>query len=158
MIFSCSFFSVSSLSAQQKPKPTLDFKVLLSQNEPQIGDTIEITFKANLEPNYHLYGIRSDCPPDDGPIRADFHFDQNDGIQLIGACEGIGDSLMLDEVFKCSTSEFSKSCEFRQKVKILGVVKDFTVHFQGQQCSAVSGECFLVQNDLVIPVSVKSGK
>lgn len=135
-------------------KPGLKFEVSYTVDIPKKGDTIELIFKSLVPNPYHLYSEKSDCPEDDGPIRAEWNFPELAGIELLGKPYGVGDHMAMDDVFKCSTGEFEARCEFRQKIVITGTVHDFTVDFNGQICSVIDGTCHQINETVTVPLHV----
>jgi hypothetical protein len=148
------FLLLPLLSLTNRKQDKIGFTVSLSKPHPVVGDTIEIIFKAPLPKGFHLYSEKSDCPADDGPLRAEWSFIDTAHVEFLGKAIGIGDHMVRDEdIFHCSTSEFEGMCEFRQKVYIFGPVESITGSFNGQKCSA-DGTCFQILEDVLVPLHV----
>jgi len=81
------------------------------------GDTIELTFKANIEVPWHLYSQYFD---EGGPVRTTFYFDESDKFEIIGKPSESPEPITeFDEVFKINVKYFSKEATFVQKIKVL---------------------------------------
>ena len=81
------------------------------------GDTIELTFKANIEVPWHLYSQYFD---EGGPVRTTFYFDESDKFEVIGKPSESPEPITeFDEVFKINVKYFSKEATFVQKIKVL---------------------------------------
>lgn len=151
-------FIASILAAFPNAKTDeLGFTVSLSKQNIKPGDTFEIIITGNVPHGFHLYSEKSDCPDDDGPLRAEWSFEISNqpGFELIGKPIGIGDKMVMDdEIFKCSTGEFEDHCEFRQKVKAVHASNSvINAAFNGQKCST-DGTCFLVKESISIPILI----
>jgi hypothetical protein len=146
--------TAGSVNAQPGPKK-LGFTVSLDKADPKIGDTVVITFKAPIPAGFHVYSEKSDCPADDGPQRAEMRFNHSDAIIFIDGITGVGDVMVNDtEIWKCTTGEFDKVCEFRQKIVVTGELQDLVATFMGQQCSMADGVCYQVDEEIKIPITV----
>lgn len=153
--FSLLLFNFSGLAFGNTPPEKLGFVVTFSKSELRVGDTVEMIFKAKTPFGFHVYSEKSDCPKDDGPNRSEFAFTENPGIQLLGSAYGVGDTMVLDtEIWNCSTGEFKDAIEFRQKIHILSVTPTIHVKYFGQKCSIYDGICFLIEEDLTIPLNI----
>lgn len=117
------------------PKPTFTASYS-TKTAPKAGDVIEIIIKFNVAKGFHVYSEKSDCPEDDGPIRASIDFDKNPSFELIGKIKGIGDHMVKEtEVWNCSTGEFTDKGEFRQKIRVLSSINGIKMLFNGQICN-----------------------
>lgn len=154
VIIAFAAFSAPVMSFAPAPQDQLGFSVSFSKTNPVVGDTVEIIFKARVPVGFHVYSEKSDCPEDDGPMRAEWIFDPADGIEYIGSVTGIGDHMAHDDVFHCSTGEFDGQCEFRQTIRITGPVHNLSAHFTGQKCSIKDGTCYLVKEDVPIMLHI----
>jgi len=81
------------------------------------GDTVELTFKANIEVPWHLYSQYFD---EGGPVRTTFYFDESDKFEVIGKPSESPEPITeFDDVFKINVKYFSKEATFVQKIKVL---------------------------------------
>ena len=123
------------LSAIGFPKP--EFSITYSKTKNvRAGDIIDIIIKFNIADGFHVYSEKSDCPEYNGPIRASIDFTQNGSYEKQGNFKGIGDHMVLEEdIWNCSTGEFTGKGEFRQKIKVLGSIEKIEMLFNGQICN-----------------------
>ena len=92
--------------------------------------------KFEIAEGFHVYSEKSDCPEYDGPIRAQLEFLPDAAYELVGTFKGIGDHMVKEEeIWNCSTGEFTAKGEFRQKIRVLKGLKGISVIFNGQICN-----------------------
>ncbi len=117
------------------PKPAFTASYS-TKTAPKAGDIIEIVVKFNIAKGFHVYSEKSDCPEDDGPIRASIDFEKNPSFELIGKIKGVGDHMVKEtEIWNCSTGEFTDKGEFRQKIRVLSSITGIKMLFNGQICN-----------------------
>ncbi len=128
------FISILQLGAAGFPKPT--FTATYSKSTANAGDILEVIIKLDIANGFHVYSEKSDCPEYDGPIRAQLEFLPNASYELIGKFYGIGDHMVKEEeIWNCSTGEFTKKGEFRQKIRVLKSIENISIIFNGQICN-----------------------
>lgn len=118
------------------PKPT--FKVSFSKTDVMAGDIVEIIIRFDVPKGFHIYSEKSDCPEDDGPMRASIDFTPHSSYELMGKFFGIGDHMVKEtDVFNCSTGEFTTKGEFRQKIRVYTSIGNPGIQllFNGQICN-----------------------
>ncbi len=128
--------AVAQIFAAGFPKPK--FVASFSKNTAKSGDIIEIIIRFDVVKGFHVYSEKSDCPEDDGPIRASIGFTPNTSYQLVGKFYGLGDRMVKEsDIWNCSTGEFVGKGEFRQKIKVLGSISGTGIEmiFNGQICN-----------------------
>lgn len=128
--------AVAQIFAAGFPKPK--FVASFSKNTAKSGDIIEIIIRFDVVKGFHVYSEKSDCPEDDGPIRASIGFTPNTSFQLVGKFYGVGDRMVKEtDIWNCSTGEFVGKGEFRQKIKVLGSISGTGIEmiFNGQICN-----------------------
>ncbi len=139
------FIGILGLQAAGFPKPT--FTASFSKNSAKAGDIVELIIRFDVAAGFHVYSEKSDCPEDDGPIRASIDFSPNNSYQLVGKFYGVGDRMVKEtEVFNCATGEFTSKGEFRQKIKVLKSIPAGGIEmiFNGQICN--EGGCDNIRN------------
>ncbi len=139
------FIGILGLQAAGFPKPT--FTASFSKNSAKAGDIVELIIRFDVAAGFHVYSEKSDCPEDDGPIRASIDFSPNNSYQLVGKFYGVGDRMVKEtEVFNCATGEFTGKGEFRQKIKVLKSIPAGGIEmiFNGQICN--EGGCDNIRN------------
>lgn len=137
------FISVQAGAGFPKPKFTASF----SKSKAKAGDVVELIIRFDVAAGFHVYSEKSDCPEDDGPIRATIDFTPNATYQLVGKFYGVGDKMVKEtEVFNCATGEFTGNGEFRQKIKVLKTIPAGGIEmiFNGQICN--EGGCDNIKN------------
>ncbi|MEP1033971.1 thioredoxin family protein [Ekhidna sp.] len=147
-------FATSAFSQILKP---ISWEVSLSDNSPEVGDEIEVRFKAKIEKDWYLYS--SDFDPDLGPMVTEFEFISSDTYQLLGEIQPINPLRRYDSVvWEGEYSYFKKEGLFIQKVKILK--EDFKIsgNYLYQVCSDVDGKCIPFDNEFSLPSKTKDLK
>jgi thiol:disulfide interchange protein len=120
-----------------EPKPPV-FELSFSNNNPKIGDVIEVIFKAKIPKGLHMYSTYNKC--DIGPLKLDIIIKASSAFSNIGEMESIGDKVIKDEIFNCELGEFFGKAEIRQKVKVLSKKVLISGTIEGQWCS--ESACF----------------
>lgn len=129
-------FTIAQISAAGFPKPK--FVASFSKSTAKSGDIIEIIIRFDVAKGFHVYSEKSDCPEDDGPIRASIDFTPSPSYQLVGKFYGVGDHMVKEtDIWNCSTGEFVGKGEFRQKIKVLSTIAGNGIEmiFNGQICN-----------------------
>lgn len=100
------------LSAQiQKP-----VKWNIQCGEIDKNGTITLTFKANIDEGWHIYGMQM---PEEGPIPTSFHFTEKKGVSLNGTVEADKKTKCgMDALFGMELCEYSQEVTFQQKAKV----------------------------------------
>lgn len=149
---SLALFFFFQYNTQAQPKSgKLGFSVSFSKDSANVGDTLEVILTAKVPNGWYVYSEKSDCPADDGPLRAEWTYNFNAAALAIGNTYGVGDVLVRDdEVWKCATGEFTKTVEFRQKIIVQQTGGTVTATFYGQRCSTQDGMCILIQEEIQI--------
>lgn len=128
------FTGILQLTAAGFPKPK--FTASYSKTESKAGDIIELIIRLDIAKDFHVYSEKSDCPEYDGPIRAQLEFTPNPSYELVGTFKGIGDHMVKEEeIWNCSTGEFTGKGEFRQKIRVLKGITGISILFNGQICN-----------------------
>ena len=128
------FTGILQLTAAGFPKPK--FTASYSKIEAKAGDIIELIIRFDIAKDFHVYSEKSDCPEYDGPIRAQLEFTPSPSYELVGTFKGIGDHMVKEEeIWNCSTGEFTGKGEFRQKIRVLKGITGISILFNGQICN-----------------------
>lgn len=128
------FTGILQLTAAGFPKP--NFKASYSKAEAKAGEIIELIIRFDIAKDFHVYSEKSDCPEYDGPIRAQLEFTPNPSYELVGTFTGVGDHMVKEEeIWNCSTGEFTDKGEFRQKIRVLKGITGISILFNGQICN-----------------------
>ncbi|MEP0985957.1 thioredoxin family protein [Ekhidna sp.] len=151
-----SLFILTTISVFGQILRPISWEVELSDTSPEVGDEIEIRFKAKIEKDWYLYS--SDFDPDLGPMVTKFEFEENDSYELIGNIQPIDARKKYDSIWEGEYTYFKKEGLFIQKVKILKA--DFQVAgiYTYQVCSDVDGKCIPFDDEFSLSnASKKSG-
>ncbi len=133
-----------------------DFTYRLSKSTVKTGETIELILTtSNIPPTWHLFSEETDCPPEEGPVEAGLEFTPHASYQLVGKLSSVGDHMVRDDIFGCSTGQFEGKAEFRQKIKILAPNPVIQLRFLGQMCTDVTGMCVPVKSPIIEIKSLK---
>ncbi|WP_425389758.1 thioredoxin family protein [Ekhidna sp.] len=139
-----SFFLVLLSASSQVLKP-IEWKVELSNENPEVGDEIEIRFNAKIEKDWYLYS--SDFDPDLGPLVTEFTFEENDSYELIGEIVPIDPKKKYDSLWEGEYTYFKKKGLFIQKVKVLKENFKITGGYFYQVCSDIDGKCIPFEDE-----------
>ncbi len=125
----------------------------VSNKEVQIGDEVELIFRAHIDPDWYLYS--SDFDPDLGPMLTEFTFETNSNYELVGEIVPVNPKKKYDEIWEGEVKYFTGIGEFRQKIKITGENPIIKGSYSYQVCSDVDGKCIpfddeFVFNDFII--------
>jgi len=126
-----------------------------SVTEANVGDEVELIFKAAIDKNWYLYS--SEFPCEDGPIKTAFNFVPHSSYQLVGGIMPVKPIDKYDEIFECDVKIFKQTGEFRQKIKILAAPLKLTGESDYQVCSDLTGQCISSADDFSFDVKVSGG-
>jgi thiol:disulfide interchange protein len=110
-----------------------------SVEQAKVGDVVELVFLATIDADWYMYS--NDFDPDLGPNLTSFEFRPNPAYELVGKPQAVGAKKKFDKIWEGDVTYFTKTAEFRQKVKVLK--PDFRVEATAtyQLCSDVTGQC-----------------
>lgn len=120
--------------------PPADWSYELPVKSARVGDVIEVVFKARIPGTYHIYSNDYVC--EFGPLPSEFKFDKHSSFKLLGKAKPIGAHKYFDDVFNCDLTDFSKTAEFRQKIKLLAPDPQIKGLLEYQMCTE-EGFCVL---------------
>ena len=132
-------FLILGLSTQAQTIKPIRWVFSLSKSEVKQGDVVEIIMKAEVNNDWYLYS--SDFNPDLGPTVSSISFTQNSSFKAIGKLIAIGAKEKYDSLWEGKIKYFTKTGEFRQKVKILAVNPVIKAMLSYQVCSDKEGKC-----------------
>ncbi|MFN4084120.1 MAG: cytochrome c biogenesis protein CcdA [Bacteroidia bacterium] len=151
-LIALALFAISfPLLAQLKQKPV--WQIAVNKNQVKVGDEVELIFTTNIDKDWYMYS--SDFSENVGPVVARFEFEKNNTYTLVGKIKPIGSHKHFDDVFEGEVSTFEKKAEFRQKVKILKSNPVIKASAEYQQCSQITGQCILYENDFDFTGKIK---
>ncbi len=115
----------------------------------QNGDGVTLTFKANIQNEWHIY---SQFTPDGGPLPMTFTFDKKSCYELIGKVTEPKPHEEFDSTFGVKVLTFTGSNTFTQKIKLSGTACKITGHIDGQVCKE---SCILFDSTFVFDIGSK---
>ena len=128
------------LSAFGQVLKPISWEVTLSEENPKVGDEVEILFKAKIDQDWYLYS--SDFDPDLGPQVTQFFYTENETYELIDSIEAVNPKSKYDStVWFGEYTYFEKEGLFKQKVKILKEGFRIEGNYIYQVCTDVDGKC-----------------
>jgi len=145
LIFFVVLFASMSSFAQVIDPP--NWEVTSNIENPKAGDTLVLTFRAEIPKDWYLYS--SDFDPDLGPMITEIKFEDSNDYQGIGDLIPINAKEKYDELWEGNYTYFTGKAEFHQRIKILEsdpLIKAVVIY---QICSDVSGQCIPFETDLV---------
>lgn len=118
-----------------------------STNEAKVGETVELIFTAKIDEGWYLYS--NDFDPNLGPMLTSFEFTPNDTYSLVGKKPiPVGAKKKFDaEIWNGEYTYFTKTAEFRQKIKVLKENPKIQATANYQVCSDESGKCIPLEDD-----------
>lgn len=128
----------------------------LSEKHPSVGQEIDLIFRVKIDKNWYLYS--SDFDPNLGPIVASFTYTDNGTFQPIGKVKPVGAKKKHDEIWGGEVRYFTKSAEFRQRIKILKTKATIAGSYDGQVCSDKDGQCVPVSGPFSLEVEATEAK
>lgn len=138
------FISLSLSAFAQVLKP-ISWEVQLSSSSPNVGDEIEIRFKAKIDKKWYLYS--NDFDPDLGPMLTEFFFTANDSYELIGDAKAIDPKKKYDSLWEGEYTYFKEEGQFIQKIKILKEAFSIEGSYSYQVCSDIDGKCIPFEDE-----------
>jgi thiol:disulfide interchange protein len=143
----------SEIIAQNEPKPPV-FNLTLSNNNPKIGDVIEVIIKSSIPEGMHMYSTYNKC--DIGPLAYNLAFEKPTGFCTQGKPYSVGDKIINDEIFGCEVGEFFNRSEVRQKIKIISNDVKIVANVDGQWCTETACFNFGTLIPIVLKTSIKA--
>lgn len=128
----------------------------LSEKHPSVGQEIDLIFKVKIDQNWYLYS--SDFDPNLGPIVASFSYTDNGTFKPIGKIKPVGAKKKHDELWGGEVRYFTKSAEFRQRIKILKNKVTVAGSYDAQVCSDKDGQCVPVSGSFSVDVEATEAK
>lgn len=139
------FLSAVAMVSQAQILEPSKWSFELSESKVEVGDEIDLVFRATIDPKWYLYS--SDFDPDLGPKVTTFIFDENKSYELIGGVKPIGPEEKYDEIFEGNVTFFKGTGEFRQTIKVLQPEVTVAGIIDYQVCSDIDGRCIPFEQD-----------
>ncbi len=133
------FFWALALAAPAQVLNPAKWKGNTSVAAAKVGDVVELVFSATIEADWYMYS--NDFDPDLGPNLTTFTFKPDPSYQLVGKPLAVGAKKKFDKIWEGDVTYFTKTAEFRQKVKIVKELLKVEATATYQLCSDVTGQC-----------------
>lgn len=117
----------------------------VSKKEAKIGEEVELIFNAKIDPDWYLYS--SDFDPNLGPTVTTFKFKKSPAYELVGKVKPVNPKKKFDDIWGGEYTYFTKTAQFRQKVKILQANPVIKGSYNYQTCTEVDGKCIPFEDD-----------
>ncbi len=117
----------------------------LSNEEPKVGDTLSLIFKATIDDDWYLYS--SDFDPDLGPLITEFTFTENASYETIDSIRPIGAKRKYDELWEGEYTYFRGHGEFRQTIRVKSLPIVIAGSYFYQVCTDVDGKCINFEDE-----------
>ncbi len=137
----------SFFSGAQVLKP-IKWEVSLSNENPKVGEEIELRFSATIEDKWYLYS--SDFDPDLGPMVTTFFFDKNETYQKTDSILPVQPKKKFDSLWMGEYTYFKKKGLFTQKVKVLALPLSISGSYLYQVCSDIDGKCIPFEDEFSV--------
>ncbi len=126
----------------------ISWEIELSNENPAVGDEVEIRFNSTIDDTWYLYS--SDFDPDLGPMVTEFFFEENDTYERVGEIIPVNPKKKFDSLWMGEYTYFSEKGQFIQKVKILKEDFSITGNYTYQVCSDIDGKCIPFDDDFTL--------
>lgn len=146
LMFLLSIF-ISSLSSYGQVMDPPNWEVSVDKENLEPGDTIVISFQAEVPADWYLYS--SDFDPELGPMLTEINFGENQSYEVIGDLIPVDPKEKYDELWGGKYTYFTGIAEFQQRIKIRSSVPKIEAVAIYQICSDVTGQCIPFETDLV---------
>ncbi|MBA9075372.1 protein-disulfide reductase DsbD family protein [Rufibacter quisquiliarum] len=117
----------------------------VSASEVKVGEEVDLVFNVKIIPDWYLYS--SDFDPDLGPIVTSFSFQKHPSYALVGKIKPVNPKKKYDEMWGGEYTYFTKTAQFRQRIKVLQPTLVVKGTYEYQVCSEVSGQCIPGEGD-----------
>ncbi|APU70114.1 Cytochrome c-type biogenesis protein DsbD, protein-disulfide reductase [Christiangramia flava JLT2011] len=138
---------ISSLSSYGQVMDPPNWEVSVDKEKLEPGDTIVISFQAEVPADWYLYS--SDFDPELGPMLTEINFGENQSYEVIGDLIPVDPKEKYDELWGGKYTYFTGIAEFQQRIKIRSSVPKIEAVAIYQICSDVTGQCIPFETDLV---------
>jgi thiol:disulfide interchange protein len=150
------FIFCFGLLAQAQILQPVKWSYDVSKKEVKIGEETELIFNAKIDDNWYLYS--SDFDPNLGPNVTVFTFKKSPAYELVGKIKPINPKKHFDEIWNGEYTYFTKTAQFRQKVKILQKNPVIKGSYDYQTCTETEGKCISFNDDFTFDNITVSGE
>lgn len=139
--------SISHLAAVAQILQPARWSYDVTRNEAKVNEEVELVFNVTIHPDWYLYS--SDFDPDLGPTVTTFTFQKHPSYALVGKIIPINPKKKFDKVFGGEYTYFTKTAQFRQKIKILSPDLTIKGSYEYQVCTDKDGKCIAFDDNFV---------
>lgn len=147
-----SFLLVVPSFAQLISPPQWDIQ--FSNKNPQIGEEVELVFKARIPANWYIYS--NDFDPDLGPLLTELMLEDSTGVERSAILKAIDPKTKYEEVWEGDVTYFDKEGEFRQSFIITAEAVKVAGHLFYQMCSDITGQCVNYEEDFTLQLTAQT--
>jgi len=119
-----------------------------SKSTAKVGDELDVIIKVKLDEGWYLYS--SDFDPNLGPMLTVITWGKHPSFKTIGKLKPIGAKKKYDDLWGGEYTYFTKTAEFRQKIKVLAGNPVIKGTYEGQVCTEKDGKCIPVNGDFEV--------
>jgi thiol:disulfide interchange protein len=119
-----------------------------SKTSVKVGETVDIVFKATIDPGWYLYS--SDFDADLGPTLTEITLTPHASFEKVGKLKPINPKKKFEEVWQGDVTYFTGKAEFRQTVRILKENLSIKAAAHYQTCSNMTGLCVLGDKEFTL--------
>lgn len=147
-----SFLLVVPSFAQLISPPQWDIQ--FSNKNPQVGEEVELVFKARIPANWYIYS--NDFDPDLGPLLTELMLEDSTGVERSAILKAIDPKTKYEEVWEGDVTYFDKEGEFRQSFIITAEAVKVAGHLFYQMCSDITGQCVNYEEDFTLQLTAQA--
>ena len=137
-IFTIVFFISTVFGYAQILEPS-SWSYDVSKKDPSVGEEVELIFNVKIDKDWYLYS--SDFDPNLGPQVTEFFWTENESYELLGDIVPVDPKKKYDDIWEGDYTYFTKTAQFRQRIKILSASPVIPVEYSFQVCTEVDGRC-----------------
>lgn len=115
------------------------WSVEASNQAPEVGEQITLSFKVAIDKNWYLYS--NDFDPDLGPMLTEILFSNDKSYELAGEVTAVGAKTKYDDIWEGDVNYFTEMALFTQEVKVLALPLNISGEYFYQVCSDIDGKC-----------------
>src|SRR5690606_2248920 len=147
-----SFLLVVPSFAQLISPPQWDIQ--FSNKNPQVGEEVELVFKARIPANWYIYS--NDFDPDLGPLLTELMLEDSTGVERSAILKAIDPKTKYEEGWEGDVTYFDKGGEFRQSFIITAEAVKVAGHLFYQMCSDITGQCVKYEEDFTLQLTAQT--
>ncbi|MBK0404853.1 thioredoxin family protein [Adhaeribacter sp. BT258] len=133
------------LAAEAQILEPVKWSLDVSKKEVKIGEEVELIFNAKIDQDWYLYS--SDFDPNLGPTVTTFEFKKSPAYEIIGKIKPVNPKKKFDDIWGGEYTYFTKTAQFRQKVRILQANPVIKGTYDYQTCTETDGKCIPFNED-----------